>query len=444
MPNPFPAQKETALTSRLGGPFYATRSSASQPVPCNQIKPVPLSIQAYPSMLLEISRGSGQRPDGCEAASLDTLASRVSLEPQKTDWKDRRHQLRNTSGRVVGGRTAKCGHTPIGGSEINVVQGDHGGHHFTGLETCGSVWNCPVCAVKITESRRTDVKLVLEKHLLMSGKAAMFTMTIPHTRFQHVADTRKAVADGWKKVQEGIGWKDAKLRAGFIGSIRALEVTHGNHGWHPHLHVVILFSKGLTEGLLESYSDFLFDRWSRAIERLGFGICSEEGFSCDPITDAEGVSKYCQKWGAAEELTKAHIKNGKGGGRSPWQILSDIEESNLPRDRALFSEYASAFKGARQLTWSKGLRKQFIPEPEKVDDEVGNELECSDFEKSRRLTIGRGLWQRIAARVIQGKLLTAMDQNGVEGVKEMLRRHQIPYAIGVRQGLHGNLVPFIN
>jgi len=28
-----------------------------------------------------------------------------------------------------------------------------------------------------------------------------------------------------------------------------------------------------------------------------------------------------------------------------------------------------------------------------------------------------------------------MDQNGVDGVKEMLHRHQISYAIGEREGL---------
>ena len=432
-------QKETATTSRMGGPFYISQPSPSPAVKQRQNTSVEASRQAPPSIFPKISRGVGQSPAGRAATPLDTLASKVSL----TDWKDRRHKLRHTSGEVIGGRTAKCGHTPIGGSLITVHRGDNGKHHFNGLETCGSVWTCPVCAVKITEQRRTDVKQVLETHLLEGGKAAMFTMTVPHTRFHRASETRKAVAEGWKNVQQGIGWKTMKSKSGFIGSIRALEVTYGNNGWHPHLHVVILFNQGLTEGLLESYSGNLFDRWSRSIERLGFGTCSEKGFSCEPITDAEGVSKYCQKWGAAEELTKAHIKSAKNGGRSPWQILSDIEESNKPQDRALFSEYASAFKGARQLTWSRGLRELYIEEEDQPDEDIAEAPESDDVETSRALIIDRNVWKKIAGRVLQGKLLTAMDTEGAEGVYKLLKAYRIPYAIGERQGRYGNLVPFI-
>ena len=371
------------------------------------------------------------------ARPLDTLANRLSLTSQKEgkqiDWKDRRHALRHVSGNVIGGRTRKCGCAPIGGF-VDVMERDAGGHHFNGLETCGSVWNCPVCAVKITEQRRTDVKAVLEAHLRQGGEAVMATVTIPHTRFQRVLELRKAVSTNWTKVQQGIGWKSMKNNAGFVGSIRALEVTHGANGWHPHLHVVILFKQGVNQKLIDRFSGLLFQRWARAIERSGFGTCSEEAFSVEPITDAEGVSKYCQKWGAAEELTKAHIKHGRSGGRSPWQILSDIAENNLPRDRALFAEYASAFKGSRQLTWTLGLRDRYLSEPELPDEKVAEELECSDVERNRALTIDRTVWKQISGRVLQGKLLTAMDQKGVDGVYEMLRRYEIPFAIGDRLG----------
>ena len=382
---------------------------------------------------------------GCDG-SLDTLASKVSLDAERgsegVNWKERRHHLRYTAGRVLGGRTAKCGSSMIGG-HVDVIRGDGGGHHFNGLETCGSVWACPVCAVKITESRRADVKAVLEAHLASGGKAAMFTLTIPHTRFQHVLDTRKAVAAGWKAVQQGVGWKAMKSQSGFVGSIRALEVTHGANGWHPHLHVVILFSSRLTNVNLNIFSDNLFKRWSRSIARLGFGTCSEKGFSVEEIWDPEGVSKYCQKWGVAEELTKAHLKTGKAGGRSPWQILADIQEHNRPQDRALFAEYSAAFKGARQLTWTNGLRDKYLDEPEQSDEDLSQEPECADVEARRTLQINRAIWREIALRQLQGKLLILMDQEGIPGVYDLLREYGIRFAIGERQGMYGNLVPII-
>ena len=378
--------------------------------------------------------------------ALDNLASNLSQSEagngEQIDWKERRHSLRHAAGSVIGGRTAKCGCCAIGAA-VDVVQGDGGGHHFNGLETCSSVWTCPVCAVKITEGRRTDVKAVLESHLNQGGKAAMFTLTIPHSRFDEVSSLRRAVSQSWTKVQQGAGWKAMKARAGWIGAIRALEVTHGNNGWHPHLHVVVLFSKGLTEVNLNVFSDLLFDRWSRAISQAGFGRCSKDAFSCEPITDAEGVSKYCQKWGVAEELTKAHIKKGRAGGRSPWQILSDIQESNTPRDRALFAEYASAFKGARQLTWTNGLRDMYLDVPEPSDADLSDEPACADLEASRVLTINREVWKKVARLRLQGRLLSTMDRDGVAGVLEMLRRHEIPYSIGERRGMYGNITPSI-
>ena len=204
-----------------------------------------------------------------------------------------------------------------------------------------------------------------------------------------------------------------------------------------------MFSKGLTEVNLSIFSDNLFNRWSRSIARLGFGECSEKGFSVEKIWDAEGVSKYCQKWGVAEELTKAHLKKGKAGGRSPWQILADIQEHNLPQDRALFAEYSVAFKGARQLTWTNGLRDLYLDAPERSDEELAEEPDCADVEARRTLQINRAIWREITLRQLQGQLLTRMDQEGIPGVYDLLREHRIRFAIGEREGMYGNVTPII-
>ncbi len=390
------------------------------------------------------------------AAPLDNTASRLSLPgdqaPDAAQWRELRYGLRRTAGKVIGGRVKGCGHTPVGAT-VGIVRGDHGGHHFSGIETCGSVWVCPVCAARITERRREDVKATLEAALAEGSQAAMFTLTIPHTRFDDLGSLRRGVSKCWEKVQAGVGWKAMKARSGFIGSIRALEVTHGGNGWHPHLHVVIVFDQGLNQDGLSGFSSELFARWARAVEREGFGHCSEKAFSMEPITDAEGVSKYCQKWGAAEELTKAHVKKGREGGRTPFQILSDIHDAEhveliegddgrqLRQDRALFSNYATAFKGARQLTWSRGLRQRYLDEPEQTDEQIaGEEPESSDQEANTEALIAREVWRPIADAGLQAQVLSAMDRAGSKGVTALLRRKGIRFRLGEKVGLHGNVV----
>lgn len=393
-------------------------------------------------------------------APLDNTASRLSLpDDQATDpaaWREIRYGLRRTAGKVIGGRVKDCGHAAVG-TTVGIVRGDHGGHHFSGIETCGSVWVCPVCAAKITERRREEVKWTLEAALDEGSKAAMFTLTIPHTRFDDLGTLRRGVSKCWEKVQAGVGWKAMKVRTGFIGSIRALEVTHGGNGWHPHLHVVIVFDQGLNQERLSGFSSELFARWARAVEREGFGVCSEKAFSVEPIHDAEGVSKYCQKWGAAEELTKAHVKKGREGGRTPFQILADIHDAEhaevieggdrkkMRQDRALFSDYSSSFKGARQLTWSRGLRQKYMGEPEHTDEEIaGEEPASSDHEANTEALISRDVWRPIAKAGLQAQILTAMDRGGSKAVSALLRQKGIRFCQGELVGLHGNVVTIFN
>lgn len=55
---------------------------------------------------------------------------------------------------------------------------------FQGVETCGSVWHCPVCAPKIAEKRRVEVGQAIERHFADGGMAIMVTLTIPHHVYQ--------------------------------------------------------------------------------------------------------------------------------------------------------------------------------------------------------------------------------------------------------------------
>ncbi|MFP0412826.1 rolling circle replication protein, Rep63 protein, partial [Acinetobacter baumannii] len=81
--------------------------------------------------------------------------------------------------------------------------------------------------------------------------------------------------------------------------------------------------------------------------------------------------------GLEHELTKGHVKQGRNGGFTPFDLLqySMLEATMNGRTSAsLWQEFAISTKGARQLVWSRGLKKLLKIE-EKTDEELAEETE---------------------------------------------------------------------
>jgi hypothetical protein len=235
-----------------------------------------------------------------------------------------------------------------------IKRGEHGAF-YSGLVTCGSVWHCPVCARKIAAGRRKEVEDVARLHQKSGGVAYMATLTVRHGIHQHAKPLKDKISEAWTKLQQGRKWIDAKTAVGLTGSIRALEVTHGTNGWHPHLHVLFLFD---TDDQLaaDAFGKWLYARWSEMVGKVGLGTTDADAFTFTQCTSAVVAGDYVAKWGPDYELTYAHLKTGKRGSRGPWMLLTDAQ-NGMNEAGDLFKEYAKAFKGSRQLTWTKGLNK---------------------------------------------------------------------------------------
>lgn len=253
-------------------------------------------------------------------------------------------------------RVGKCQNQAASG-HVDIRMTDRGAM-VGGVMRCGSVWTCPICAAAIAEERRKQVEETIRAHLAAGGIVAMAAFTMPHSRLQSANELRGAISGAWKGMQQGAAWVRNKRAYGLLGTIRALEVTHGQgNGWHPHLHV-LFFLPDLPDEQLQAFGDFLFDRWSERIRAEGYGECTRAAWRFEKTTNSERAGDYVTKWGADRELTQGHIKRAKGGGRTPWQMLEDAGRG----DKAalmLFREFGLSFKGARQLTWSRGLREHY-------------------------------------------------------------------------------------
>lgn len=362
---------------------------------------------------------------------ISVALSDVSFNPVLLDdplWgsaerRRRVHAMRRAAGLLLTGNSvARCGgyvsaatRDDQGRDWACVYRGERSAF-FGHVISCGSVWHCPYCAARIAEKRRAEVAETMRRHMEAGGHVWMGTFTIPHHKFDDCKELREKLAQAFNKVCTGRPFARWKEAIGFVGSIRGMEVTHGYaSGWHPHLHV--LFFLDCHPRLAREFGAWLFKRWRSVVASLGLGECSEGAWNWRFCNSPDVAGEYVAKWGADWELTHGHLKlaKGKAGSeeknRSPWEILQDWTVYQWPKDGELFREYALAFKGARQLTWSKGLKARYLLE-DVTDQEVVDRLE--DEEAAPVMAVEAPAVRQLKETGRTCQLLEAIERGGYE------------------------------
>jgi hypothetical protein len=264
---------------------------------------------------------------------------------------------------------------------------EHGTISLSNLQTCGSVWHCPVCAAKITERRRVEMNQAIEAHKAAGGSVSFVTRTTPHYKTDNLFDIRSkfSKADGYLKNHRDYRIV-MKSHGVSLGSIKAKELTVGDtNGWHLHVHEVYFHDAGAFEGsavstnpeyvsFLETFRAGLYKRWKAAAVKAGFEEPSEKhglqvqngDFAADYVSKW-GVEPTDGNWNASSELTKAHVKNSKKG-HTPWSLIRLYRDTQDSALIPIIQEYAESMHGQRQLVWSRGLKAHFAID--EVDDET--------------------------------------------------------------------------
>lgn len=297
-----------------------------------------------------------------------------------------------------------------------------------GLYRCGRIWDCPSCAASISMGRRQELGELIKNQGAAGGQVWMTALTIPHGKFDELKGLRCAVSNIWRKVQQGRAWKDAKLRAGFQGSVRALEVTHGKNGWHPHIHLLFFFDGAAAESRLAEFGAWLFERWAGLVAEADLGKCNANVFRFERAQSTENAANYVTKWGSEWEMLGAQGKVGKNGNRTPWQLLDDCRRGDRGAGQ-LFVTYSEGMKGARQLTYSRGLRQKFSLREPGSDEDVIREMEALEASPDEGDSIGflsPGVFFQLDRRDLMPDLLEAIEAAPAwETVLEFLRRKGI-------------------
>lgn len=322
---------------------------------------------------------------------------------------------------------------------------------YAGLQTCGSVWDCPMCSAKISERRRLELVAAIAAWQALGGQVFMLTLTHGHHAGDRLADliAGEQTALAWFLSHRAI--KRQLKMIGAVGHVRAWEVTHGRfawgNGWHPHFHILVFVQcpcEGVTwaAGSFSQLEPVLFDLWRSACQRAGLSLPdARHGLSIDEgetpgaymakmgLEDLQDASQddLGESWGLSHEMTKGHIKRAaQGKGETPFELLDAILEDSTDWQAAeLFKEFSAGFKGKSQLVWSRGLRALLGIGEDKTDEEVAAEVDPLS-EVWARLTVDQ--WRLVLKAKAEAELLARGETSGWSGVAEFLNQ------LGVNDG----------
>jgi hypothetical protein len=350
--------------------------------------------------LLEVENASL----GIHANITATLSQSRSSAPVKFT----RFQLQSAAQEILPRRdfprAAACLRS-MSGEIVTFERSDEGKFHLNGLQTCSSVWNCPCCAAKITERRREDLLRAVVIGQALGYQPLMITYTFPHGNWDKLNLILPKFLKAYSWMTGHRLYRQWRSAAQVGGTVRALEVTHGTNGWHPHNHVLV-FAKNPAAAVLGS--SVIKQLWARACIRAGLDAPHLD-IGCNIKLGDSAVADYIAKfgyeptkaaWGVESEMTKQHVKTGYAGGRTPFDLLRSYCAGELEA-ASLFVEYAQAFKGRCQLTWSPGLRDLFEMRECLTDDEI---MEENDAHSEVLTSFDATEWALIVRNPLHGDL----------------------------------------
>lgn len=272
-------------------------------------------------------------------------------------------------------RLRDCGRRRVRAETVSVrtctsSAGDKPTAHPVGVLRCGNAWGCPVCSSQIRAARAEELTTAAQRwrdHT--AGEVYLLSLTVAHEWGDELRPLRRGVARAWQRTIAGAPWLRIRGAFGIWGYVRALEVTVGPNGWHPHLHVLLFLDRKLEDDDdRERLRAEISARWAKKVSAV-------LGEKATPRLDKVGcdlrvstTADYLSKMGL--EVAAQLSKRGKGENRTPWELLAQTTTQDVGAYHAgwHWRHYVAGMHGARLLTWSRHLR-ELLALPPDVDDE---------------------------------------------------------------------------
>ena len=307
-------------------------------------------------------------------------------------------------------RLRECGWKTVrdGGPVLRITEaltGTRAG--WSGVSTCGSVWVCPECADKVQASRRAELVELITTATARGCSVLLITLTMRHTAGDRLADLWDDLSKAWAAVNRDGTYRRRRDSFGYVGWVKSVEVTTGAHGWHVHIHCLMVLEGACSQDRAEEFGELLWSPWSRYLMnrpgrspvrdafdvRVGRGALAAMGeylaktsYPDDDQEDAPTTDVFRESYeGLASEMTLSTHKQARGYNQTPFQLLRDILSNGMRMsdgetvvaapevDVARWHEWEAASRGRRQIAWSDDLRKWADLGEEKSDEEIAAE-----------------------------------------------------------------------
>lgn len=321
---------------------------------------------------------------------------------------------------------------------------------YEGLQTCGSVWLCPCCGQRISETRRGELNDLLAWAREQGLRPVMLTLTTRHGIRDSLPKQLEAMKKAKRRLRQRREWRAIKGR--IVGTVTATEVTYGANGWHTHFHEILLIEplpeevrmamsirvklaqmpKGEEKNEAFAAEEKRMERQAKAVLHgldrvwrtclLGFGLSG--GRAAWHVQGAASAGRYVSKWGAGEEMTLTHAKRAEGKGRTPLELLADAESGDDEAGK-LWQIYGLAFAGRRQLVWSPGLKKLAGINTKTDEEAARDETQDEAEEAAWLLEIKHREWigtkSRKGAQYRRAEVLDAAEDGGAAAALRVVR-----------------------
>lgn len=274
--------------------------------------------------------------------------------------------------------------------------------YYAHLQTCGSPWVCPPCSAAIYDRRRSEVAQVLDWARSRGKRVQLLTFTASHKLGEPLAPFLAALAAAMRLVFRHRPFERFKEAVGYIGSIKATEITYGANGWHAHFHALWISDFGTEASVMA----FASSTWRASLRKVGLSasirrgvVVKDSSWSAD-----EYVAKFehDRGWDLDAELTMWSRKVGSKG-LSPWDLL----RLGTPESLALYAEYAAATFGKSSIRFSPGLKElvglTVVSDDQAAAAETGGEV------GALLASLYPGDWAKVLANDCRGELEDIAD-----------------------------------
>jgi hypothetical protein len=296
--------------------------------------------------------------------------------------------------------------------------------HFSGLQTCGSVWACPICSARIQAARTDELVAAVESAHRQGLRVALLTLTMRHTKRKRLAPMWRALSAAWQAAMTtDRAVQAAKAALGVVGWVRRVEATHGRNGWHLHAHALVFFDGDGSRESLDALEAAMWKGWQRRLRAHKLDADREHGLDLRVVgleSAREDIAGYLNKMtyeasGASDreveragrELGGSVGKVGRRGNRTPFDVLADLVANGEQSDLGIWSEWESASRGKRALTWSGGLRDRLLVDAELSDEAIADD---SDGDQVDVAVLRPGTWRLLLEAGFECDLLEAVER----------------------------------